>query len=165
MPRPGHTVVLSITVAACLALVTVLVIVGRNVEEDFVRLQGLWEVTFNGAEPTGDCQASYLFIENRLLVLADQVVVREYLVTLSATTDPKQIDAVPIRGDRVEVMRGIYLLGHDELVICGRHPLSQRPAGFDDPQSYVIHLKRVSTVPRPPQSELAGPEALPGTVP
>ncbi len=96
---------------------------------DFARVQGAWVVTYNECKGIPLPQmAGHLFIfkQDRHRLGVDPVDATERFA-LDETTTPKRID---FDDDKSPMIRGIYILRDDELIICSNGPGENRPTEF-----------------------------------
>jgi uncharacterized protein (TIGR03067 family) len=94
---------------------------------DYARLQGTWVTTYNEAKgiPLREMAGNlFIFERDRFRLGTDRGSER---FAVDETTSPKRID---FDDGHSPMIRGIYQLDGDRMIICGNGPGNSRPAEF-----------------------------------
>ena len=94
---------------------------------DYARLQGTWVVTYNEAKGIALPEMAgnlFIFEGDRFRLGTDRLSER---FAVDESTSPKRID---FDDGHSPMIRGIYRLDGDELIICGNDPGDPRPTEF-----------------------------------
>jgi uncharacterized protein (TIGR03067 family) len=111
-------------------------------EIDLKKLQGAWDIVRveEAGKNIADKAAGTVAVFKK-----DQVIIREpkrkrdepATIKLDARKKPAHIDIIPDKGNKKEILRGIYKLTKDELIIVFAERGTQRPTKFDGGQGQV----------------------------
>jgi uncharacterized protein (TIGR03067 family) len=114
---------------------------------DLKKMQGSWDIVRgeeNGRDMGKEVVGTVVRITGERIVIKEHNRKREEPATLKldASKRPAQIDITPDERARGEVLRGIYRLSKDELVLVFTEDKKARPARFDAKECVKLVLKR-----------------------
>jgi uncharacterized protein (TIGR03067 family) len=130
-----------------LAAVGGAVVAEDKADADVKKLQGEWNIEaieIQGKKIDGKGKAGGIVFAKDMKVIMKSPGQKDSPGTykIDATKKPKHLDL--IEGEKKEVIETIYELDGDSLKmgLPTKGPKGKRPAGFDDKESVIMHLKR-----------------------
>lgn len=118
---------------------------GQNAAKDEDKLQGSWKVV--AAERDGKKQGDDIIKNLKMAIKGDKLILKdgdkeqEAVFKIDAAKKPKTLDINIKAGEKLETIKGIYLLEGDDLKICAAaDPSKDRPTEFITQQGSGVGL-------------------------
>jgi uncharacterized protein (TIGR03067 family) len=111
------------------------------------KMQGTWDIVRaeeDGRDMRKEVIGATIRIDKDRIIITSPARKGDEPATfkLDARKKPPQIDITPDKGGRGEMVRGIYRVGRDELVLVFTEGKKDRPTNFDGKGAIKVVLKR-----------------------